>query len=87
MWFIYPPGMGFGDVKLAPIIGAQLGLFGWVPLVRSLIFGHLVSGVVAIAIVLIGLATRGRLRWRTAFPFAPFMVIGAVAALALEATG
>ena len=87
VWFIYPPGMGFGDVKLAPIIGAQVGLFGWVPLVRSLIFGHLVSGLVAVAIILVGLLSRGRMRWRTAFPFAPFMVIGAVGALALEAFG
>lgn len=85
IWFVYPPGMGFGDVKLAPIIGAQLGLFGWVPLVRSLLLAHLVSGLVAVAIILVGVATRGRLRFRTAFPFAPFMVIGAIAALALEA--
>lgn len=87
IWFVYPPGMGFGDVKLAPIIGAQLGLFGWVPLVRSLLLAHLVSGLVAVAIILIGLATRGRWRFRTAFPFAPFMVIGAIAALTLEAFG
>ena len=85
VWFVYPPGMGFGDVKLAPIIGAQLGLFGWAPLVRSLLLAHLVSGLVAVAIILVGVVTRGRLRFRTAFPFAPFMVIGAVGALALEA--
>ena len=25
VWFAYPAGMGFGDVKLAPILGAALG--------------------------------------------------------------
>ena len=83
--FIYPPGMGWGDVKLAPLIGAQLAFFGWIPFVRSLIVSHLVSGVVAIVIVVLGLVSRGRLRWKTAFPFAPFMAIGAVVALLLEA--
>ena len=82
--FIYPPGMGWGDVKLAPLIGAQLAFFGWVPFVRSLIISHLVSGVVAIVIVGAGLLSRGGLRWKAAFPFAPFMAIGAVAALILE---
>lgn len=86
--FIYPPGMGWGDVKLAPLIGAQLAFFGWVPFVRSLIVSHLVSGVVALVIVGAGLLSRGRLRWKIAFPFAPFMAIGAVVALILEgATG
>ena len=83
--FIYPPGMGWGDVKLAPLIGAQLAFFGWVPFVRSLIVSHLVSGLVALVIVGAGLLSRGRLRWKTAFPFAPFMAIGAVVALLLEA--
>ena len=84
--FIYPPGMGWGDVKLAPLIGAQLAFFGWVPFVRSLIISHLVSGVVALVIVGAGLLSRGRLRWKIAFPFAPFMAIGAVVALILEGT-
>jgi leader peptidase (prepilin peptidase)/N-methyltransferase len=82
--FIYPPGMGWGDVKLAPLIGAQLAFFGWVPFVRSLIVSHLVSGLVALVIVGAGLLSRGRLRWKTAFPFGPFMAIGAVVALLLE---
>lgn len=83
--FIYPPGMGWGDVKLAPLIGAQLALFGWMPFVRSLIISHFVSGIVAVIIVVGSLILRGRGRPKLAFPFAPFMAIGAIGALLLEA--
>lgn len=82
---IYPPGMGWGDVKLAPLIGAQLAFFGWIPFVRGLIVSHFVSGIVAIVIVVASLIRHGRGQPKKAFPFAPFMVIGAVVALLLEA--
>lgn len=88
--FIYPPGMGWGDVKFAPLIGAQLGLFGWIPLVRALIASHLVAGAVAIIIVIVRLVMRlvrrePRAGVPVAFPFGPFMALGAVVALLLEA--
>lgn len=82
LFFIYPAGMGFGDVKLAPIIGAQLGFFGWVPEIRGLIAAYLIVGPVAIALLIFG-----RARMKTGFPFGPFMAIGAIVALVLEARG
>lgn len=82
LFIIYPPGMGFGDVKLAPIIGAQLGLFGWVPLIRGVIAAYFIVGPVAILLLIFGRAKRS-----TGFPFGPFMAAGAVAALLLEAAG
>lgn len=82
LWIIYPPGMGFGDVKLAPTIGAQLGLFGWVPLIRGIIAAYFIAGPVAILLLVFGKAKR-----KTGFPFGPFMAVGAVAALLLEASG
>jgi len=82
LWLIYPPGMGFGDVKLAPTIGAQLAFFGWIPLVRGVIAAYFVAGPVAILLLLFGKAKR-----KTGFPFGPFMAVGAVIALLLEASG
>jgi leader peptidase (prepilin peptidase)/N-methyltransferase len=82
LFFIYPAGMGFGDVKLAPIIGAQLGFFGWIPEVRGLIAAYLIVGPVAILLLIFG-----RARMKTGFPFGPFMAIGAIVALVLHARG
>lgn len=73
----FPSGLGFGDVKLAVILGAQLGFFGWHTLFRGVLLTHLSSGPVAIALLVIA----GR---KTAFPFGPFMIFGAATALLLE---
>ena len=82
LFFIYPVGMGFGDVKLAPIIGAQLGFFGWIPEVRGLIAAYLIVGPVAILLLIFG-----RAHAKTGFPFGPFMATGAIVALVLHARG
>lgn len=82
LFLIYPPGMGFGDVKLAPIIGAQLAFFGWIPLIRGVIAAYFIAGPVAILLLVFGRAKR-----KTGFPFGPFMAAGAIAALLLESAG
>ena len=74
--------MGFGDVKLAPIIGAQLGFFGWIPVARGVIAAYLIVGPIAILLLVFGRAHR-----KTGFPFGPFMAAGSVVALVLEARG
>ena len=76
---ISPAGMGLGDVKLSPIIGAQLAFFGWQPLFRGVIAAFLFVGPVAL--LLLALRRAGT---KTGLPFAPFMAAGAVAALLLE---
>ena len=69
-------GMGFGDVTLAPVLGASLGWQSiWVSLVGLLaafIIGAVVSGVL--------LAT-GRASRRTRIPFGPFLAAGWLVAL------
>jgi len=82
MWFIYPKGMGFGDVKLAVILGAQLGFFGWIVLFRGIIAAHFVSAPAAILLLIFAKAKRD-----TGFPFGPFLVAGTVIALVMEARG
>jgi leader peptidase (prepilin peptidase)/N-methyltransferase len=64
-------GMGLGDVKLAPLLGASLGLLG--PLEAAV--GLLATFVIG-AVVGLGLLAARRVKRRQAIPFGPFMVAG-----------
>ncbi|WP_336923547.1 prepilin peptidase [Aquipuribacter sp. SD81] len=70
--FIYPAGMGFGDVKLAGVLGLVLGWFGWGALLVGVFAGFLVGGVVSVALISAHLATR-----KSMIPFGPYMLVGA----------
>lgn len=79
LWVFYfllmvakPGGMGFGDIKLAGILGAYLAWIGWGALVVGA-FGAFVLG----GIFSIGLLISGRAGRRTAVPFGPWMLLGA----------
>jgi len=71
--FIYPAGMGIGDVKLAAFIGLVVGLPSiFVALLISFVAGGLVGG----SLLLTGL--KGR---KDPIPFAPFLVAGGMVAM------
>lgn len=76
---IAPTGLGFGDVKLLGLLGLLLGWAGWEILLAGLFLGLLIGAVVSLALV----AAR-RAGWRTALPFGPPLLTGAVLALALH---
>ena len=73
LWFAYPAGMGFGDVKLAPTLGAYLGWVSYGALGVGLFTGFLYGGIFGIGVVLF--AGGGR---KTKVPFGPFMLAGAL---------
>lgn len=73
-----PEGMGFGDVRLAVLVGLPLGWVSWPTLVSGLLLG-LTAGALAGAF---GMLT-GRLGRSDPLPFGPFLSAGAVAALCL----
>ena len=73
-------GMGLGDVKLAPILGATLG---WVS-VGSALVGLFAAFAVG-AIVGVALILRGQAGRKTAVPFGPFLVAGTMLGLILGA--
>ena len=75
-----PEGLGFGDVKLLGLLGLVLGWFGWGVLLAGVFLGLLTGGLVSLVL----LVTR-RAGWRTALPFGPPLLVGAVLALALAA--
>ena len=74
--FAHPAGMGFGDVKLAGVLGLVLGWYGWAELVVGLFLGFLLGGVVGTGLLALRLATR-----KTMIPFGPYMIAGAWFAL------
>jgi leader peptidase (prepilin peptidase) / N-methyltransferase len=78
---ISPAGLGFGDVKLLGLLGLLLGWAGWGVLLAGIFLGLLTGALVSLAL----LATR-RAGWRTALPFGPPLLTGAVLALALGAS-
>lgn len=70
--FAYPGGMGFGDVKLAGVLGIVLGWFGWGPLAVGSISAFVLGGVFGIALLLLRRAGR-----KSGLPFGPWMLAGA----------
>lgn len=77
---ISPAGFGFGDVKLLGLLGLVLGWFGWGVLMAGVFLGLLTGALASLLL----LATR-RVTWRSAIPFGPPLLTGAVLALALGA--
>jgi leader peptidase (prepilin peptidase)/N-methyltransferase len=73
---IHPPGMGFGDVKLAGVLGLYLGYLGWSHVFAGTFAAFLLGGLWSLGILI---ARRGTLR--SAIPFGPFMLAGAAAAM------
>jgi leader peptidase (prepilin peptidase)/N-methyltransferase len=74
--FAYPAGMGFGDVKLGGLLGLYLGWLGWGPWCVGAFAGFLL-GALGGGIVLV----TGRGSRKTAIPFGPFMLAGALVAI------
>lgn len=69
-------GMGFGDVKLAGILGMYLGWLGWAELAVGAFAGFLLGGVYGAALMLARRAGR-----KSKIPFGPFMLLGSLAAI------
>jgi len=74
--FVYPAGMGFGDVKLAGVLGLYLGYLGWSSVAVGTLAAFLLGGVIGLALLATGRAGR-----KSALPFGPSMLAGALIAL------
>lgn len=79
-WFVYPGGLGYGDVRLGALLGLVLGWVGWGVTAVGLVLPMLAQGV---GPLLVAVVTRDRQVLKRHVPFGPFMVAGAVVALAV----
>ncbi|TDQ52580.1 prepilin peptidase [Actinorugispora endophytica] len=76
LWFVYPAGMGWGDVKLSGLLGLYLGWSGLGSVVSGTFAAFLLSACVGLVLMVLGRVGRG-----TQIPFGPFMVVGALAVI------
>lgn len=73
LWFLHSAGMGFGDVRLAALLGFALGHVGWAEFVVGMYAGFLVFGLPGL---LLAVLRRDRALLKVAYPFGPFMLLG-----------
>lgn len=76
LWFIYPRGMGLGDVKLAGVLGMYLGWLGWSYVLVGGFLGFVLGTLVSIPLIMFRKAGR-----KTKIPFGPFMLAGTLLAI------
>ncbi len=72
VWVVYPAGMGFGDVRLAFILGLFLGWLSLGHVLVGIFCGFLLGAVVGVVLVVFKIRSR-----KDAIPFGPFLAAGA----------
>jgi leader peptidase (prepilin peptidase)/N-methyltransferase len=76
MALIYPAGMGFGDVKLSLILGGLLGYLSWPTFAVGAFGGFFLGAIGGILLLATGRGNR-----KTAIPYGPYMIAGALIAM------
>ncbi len=75
MWWVYPKGLGYGDVRLSGLLGLALGYLGWGALVTGMYAGFLLGGIGGALLALTKIVDRKH------YPFGPFMLLGSLVGL------
>ncbi|MEU9884119.1 A24 family peptidase [Sphaerisporangium sp. NPDC051011] len=75
MWFVRPDALGFGDVKLAGLVGMLTGALGLDAWLVGALAGQFLGALYAVTLLLTRRATA-----KTHFPLGPFILLGALAA-------
>ncbi|RCG29356.1 prepilin peptidase [Sphaerisporangium album] len=74
MWFVRPDALGFGDVKLAGLVGMLLGALGLDAWLVGALAGQFLGALYAVTLLLARRATA-----KTQFPLGPFILLGTLA--------
>ena len=72
VWVVYPAGMGFGDVRLAFVLGLFLGWLSLGHVLVGIFCGFLLGAVIGVVLVVFRIRSR-----KDAIPFGPFLAAGA----------
>lgn len=89
IWFINPKGMGFGDVRLATLLGLYIGFYAatvadgmlWAPVMLAVIAMG-ASALIGIILAIVVFGARGK---NAKVPFGPSMVIAVFLCIAFAA--
>jgi leader peptidase (prepilin peptidase)/N-methyltransferase len=73
---VHPAGMGFGDVKLAGVLGAALAYLSYSALLVGAFAAFLLAALVGVVLIVSRRASR-----KTAIPFGPYMIAGSLLAI------
>ncbi|CAM5693193.1 Prepilin peptidase OS=Streptomyces chartreusis OX=1969 GN=HUT05_20535 PE=3 SV=1 [Streptomyces chartreusis] len=76
--FLISRGFGFGDAKLALVLGTVLGWYGWAIVLVGTFAGYLFGALYGI-----GLMLAGRAEGTSRIPFGPFLLAGTLAGVLL----
>jgi leader peptidase (prepilin peptidase)/N-methyltransferase len=71
--FVYPAGMGMGDIKLALLLGVVLG--------RTVAVGLMAGMIAALVPSFVLIAKHGKAGRKMKIPFGPFLALGGIVAL------
>jgi leader peptidase (prepilin peptidase)/N-methyltransferase len=80
LWWIHSAGMGFGDVRLTALLGFALGYLGWSEALVGIYAAFLLFVVPGVVVAVV---RRDRRFLKTAIPFGPFLLVGALVGVAL----
>lgn len=82
IWFVYPRGMGFGDVRFEVVLGMLTGWISRGAVAAGFFLAFLLGGV--LSLLLLVTRIRGR---KDAIPFGPWLALGTVVAVLWQGTG
>ena len=83
LWFVVPRGMGFGDVRLATLLGWTMGFYAGTQLIAGVFLALtalVLAALVGIVYGVVALGARGR---KAQVPFGPALITAAFFCIAL----
>ena len=83
LWFLLPKSMGFGDVRLATLLGFSIGFFSGVRPMGGVALAVCALGLASILGLTVGIVALGARGRKAQVPFGPSMVASAFICIAL----
>ena len=83
LWFIHPRGMGFGDVRLAVLLGWHVGFAAGDRPIAGLVLAVLAMTIAAVVGIVLGVVAIGARGRKAQVPFGPALVIASLTCVLL----